>query len=136
MVDIDAGELAKAPPGYGRLLADITNPPADASSFDLVITRMLAEHVSDAAAFDRGVRSLLRPGGHALHLFPTLWSLPFIANRLLPDRLADRVLARVLPRDREQHAKFRAYYHWCHGPTSRPHRRLPAVSMAATPTTN
>ena len=124
VLDIDPVELAKAPAGYRTELCDITAPRADLGEFDLIVSRMLAEHIADAAAFHRGVRSLLAPGGRAVHLVPTLFALPFVVNRVLPERLASAALAVVRPRDRVQHRKFPAYYRWCHGPTRRQRDRL------------
>lgn len=121
LLDISAEELAKAPPGYRTICADIssTNLNID-SEHDFAFSHMLAEHVRDGERFHRNVLRLLRPGGYALHFFPTLWAPPFVANRLLPERAADRVLARLIPgRDRYRQAKFPAYYDWCRGPTRR-----------------
>lgn len=125
ILDISASELAKAPEGYKKLQADICGQlPAGVQEFDLVFSKMLAEHVPDGAAFHRNVLRLLRPGGLAFHFFPTLYALPFIVNRLLPERLSRYLLNLVSPRDSYQHAKFAAHYHWCRGPTSRQLRAL------------
>lgn len=118
VLDVSAVELAKAPEGYGKVQADICGQLSGASeNFDLVFSKMLAEHVPDAAAFHRNVLRLLRPGGLAFHFFPTLYALPFVVNRLLPETLARYLLNLVSPRDSNKHAKFPAYYRWCRGPT-------------------
>lgn len=120
LLDVSAEELAKAPEGYRKLRADICGDiPETPEGFDLVFSKMLAEHIPDAAQFHRNVLSLLRPGGVAFHFFPTLYALPFVANRCLPERLTRYLLNIMSPRDRYQHAKFPAYYRWCRGPTSR-----------------
>lgn len=125
LLDISAEELAKAPDGYEKIVADITSDtPPVGGPFDIVVSKMLAEHVRRPRQFHENVRSLLRPGGIAFHFFPTLWSPPFIANLLLPERLATRVLQLVSPRDLRQYAKFPAYYRWCRGPTATQRRRL------------
>lgn len=121
LLDISETELAKAPAGYKTVCADISSRKLNLSGeYDFAFSRMLAEHVPDGEALHRNVSRLLRPGGHALHFFPTLWAPPFIVNRLLPERAADGVLRLVSPaRDRYRYGKFPAYYDWCRGPTDR-----------------
>ncbi|MES0873930.1 class I SAM-dependent methyltransferase [Sinimarinibacterium thermocellulolyticum] len=119
LLDISQAELDKAPPGYRTLCADIASPTLQIDAdYDFAFSHMLAEHVRDAECFHRNVWRLLRPGGYALHFFPTLWAPPFVVNWMLPERLADGLLRRLAPgRDRYRQAKFPAYYHWCRGPT-------------------
>jgi SAM-dependent methyltransferase len=125
LLDLAPEELGKAPAGYEKILADIssgTTPPG--GPFDLVVTRMLAEHVRRPRQFHRNVRSLLRPGGLAFHFFPTLYALPFVANRVLPERASAAALRLLSPRDPFRQRKFPAYYHWCRGPTAAQTRRF------------
>lgn len=131
LLDISKSELDKAPAGYERIVADIAAPEFrwSGAPFDLVFSRMLAEHVRSGAQFHRNVRALLRPGGYAVHCFPTLYSLPFLVNRLVPEHLADRALRWIQPRDRFQHAKFKAYYSWCRGPQQRQLARFERVGF-------
>ena len=117
LLDISAGELAKAPPGYDKIVADISADSVPAGGpFDLVASRMLAEHVPDARRFHRNVFGLLRPGGVAFHFFPTLYALPLVANRLLPESLSTVAQRIFSPRDPVKEGKFPAYYRWCRGP--------------------
>ena len=46
---------------------------------------MLAEHVPDGYRFHSNLFELLKPGGVAFHFMPTLYSPPFVINRLLPE---------------------------------------------------
>lgn len=126
VLDVSPAELAKAPAGYERLVADIgaRDFRYNGHKFDLVFSRMLAEHVRDARLFHSNVRELLAPRGWAVHCFPTLYAPPFLVNRLLPERMADRLLHLVQPRDRHRHAKFPAHYRWCRGPGRRALLRL------------
>lgn len=118
VLDVSAVELAKAPTGYRKLQADICGEISSTpENFDLVFSKMLAEHVPDAIAFHRNVRRLLRPGGLAFHFFPTLYALPFVVNRWLPENITKHLLSVLSPRDDYQHAKFPAYYRLCRGPT-------------------
>ena len=131
LLDISKSELDKAPNGYERIVADIAARDFrwKGAPFDLVFSRMLAEHVRSGEQFHRNVRALLRPGGYAVHCFPTLYALPFVVNRLVPEHLADRALGWIQPRDRFQHAKFKAYYSWCRGPMRRQMARFEKVGF-------
>ena len=131
LLDPSAEQLAKAPAGYETAHADAAAPPAALrGAFDLVLSQWVAEHVEDPRAFHTGVRELLRPGGYAIHLFPTLYAIPFVANLLLPERVAGALAgARALTpgpsRAAEgKHGKFPARYRWCRGPSARQVRRL------------
>jgi SAM-dependent methyltransferase len=111
-------ELEKAPKGYKKLVQDIEAEsfvPKD--EFDLVVTKMMAEHLRNGRLFHKNIFSILRPGGVAIHYFPTLYALPFLLNRLLPERLSSFLVDIFVPRDRYQLGKFPAYYSWCYGPT-------------------
>ena len=125
VLDISESELAKASISGDKILADIAAPDFSIKrKFDLVFSKMLAEHVTDAELFHRNVLSMLDENGLAVHFFPTLYSLPFLVNFLAPEKLADFLLSILAPRDEYRHAKFPAYYHWCRGPTDRQIRRL------------
>jgi SAM-dependent methyltransferase len=133
IVDESLQQLEKAPAGYQRTQASILDGDAVAAlvrehgPFDAVFSRWTAEHVSDGRLFHRHVYELLRPGGVAIHMFPTLYALPFLANRILPPSLSSRVLFRVCPWRR---GKFRPYYSWCRGPTRRQLARLRGIGFS------
>jgi SAM-dependent methyltransferase len=114
--DISPEELSLVPEGYKTACFDVAG---DASGFegryDVVFSRFLAEHVRDGRAMHRNIHKVLKPGGIAFHLMPTLYAFPFVINRLLPERLAEKVLT-LNPR-REISPKFPAYYSWCRGNT-------------------
>ncbi len=133
IVDISAEELAKAPAGYRTRLLDVSKPfSGEEGTYDLVFSKMLAEHVADAPMFHRNMCRLLRAGGTAFHFFPTLYSPPFVVNILLPERLTYWML-NVIQRGREKsgrNAKFPAYYQWCRGPVDKQFRRLESVGFA------
>lgn len=115
--DISESELALLPGGYDRACFDVSG---DASAFegryDIVFSRFLAEHVRDGRAMHGNVYKVLKPGGVAFHLIPTLYALPFVINRLLPERVGQKVLDVFSPR-REISPKFPAYYSQCYGDT-------------------
>lgn len=110
-----------------KILADISAAEfAAQGGYDFAFSRMLAEHVSSGARFHRNVRSLLRDGGVAFHFFPTLFAPPFVANYLLPEALAERLLHFLQPgRERSgKLGKFPARYSWCRGPLRAQIRRF------------
>ena len=128
ILDISQAELQKAPTYHRKLVQDITAKhfsPFD--QFDFVFTKMVAEHIKDAAQMHMNIHSLLRNGGMAVHLFPTLYALPFVVNRVLPEKLTSLLLDSFAPRNKHQHAKFPAYYSWCTGPTTGSLRRLKSL---------
>jgi SAM-dependent methyltransferase len=99
--------------------------------FDVVVTKMVLEHVREPRRFHSHVFELLHPGGTAVHFFATLYALPFVANRVLPERLVQRLLLRLQPgriaEGRER--KFPAYYRWCRGPVERQFERFESVGF-------
>jgi len=119
ILDISEDELKKAPSGYKKLAANIASPELSLGdvSFDLVFSKMLAEHIRNGEQFHKNILRILARKGLAIHFFPTMYSFPFIVNKLVPERLADKLLNIFAPRDRYQHEKFPAYYSWCYGPT-------------------
>jgi SAM-dependent methyltransferase len=118
MLDVSPEHLARVPKGYRTVVADICSRELPiAEQFDLVVSRFVAEHVRDAEMFHRNVHRLLTPGGIAFHFFPTLFAIPFVFNRLLPEGLS-ATLTRLftLKEFRGGREKFPAHYHWCRGP--------------------
>jgi SAM-dependent methyltransferase len=122
VLDISEEELAKAPSGYRKLQGDAASsdfvPP---TRYELVLSRMVAEHVRQPEQFHRNVNRMLVDGGRATHFFPTLYALPFTFNRLAPEAVSEPLL-RLVQTGREEsgsHGKFPAYYRWCRGPTRR-----------------
>jgi 2-polyprenyl-3-methyl-5-hydroxy-6-metoxy-1,4-benzoquinol methylase len=118
ILDISETELQKAPQRYNRIVADAASSQFSVNQrFDLVFSKMLLEHIRDAEQFHKNMLDLLKSKGLSVHFFPTLYTLPFFVNMLLPEKLAEILLYFFSPRDRHQHAKFPAYYRWCRGPT-------------------
>ena len=133
--DIDAGELALAPSWVEGLHGDIADPDLfaptrHADKYDLVFSQMVFEHVEHPEQGYRNIARLLAPGGILVNFVPTLYAAPFVLNRLLPERLAARILRFFFPR-RNSHdvPKFPAYYRWC-TTTGKTRRKLTAVGFA------
>jgi SAM-dependent methyltransferase len=123
--DISAEELAHLPEGYQQACFDIAADIAEnqIGTIDLAFSRMVFEHVEDAHKTWSNVHSMLAPGGVALAFVPTLFAVPFVLNRLLPDDLGERI-AYALDRRRTQddHPVFIGASPWtrrCGGGSSR-----------------
>jgi SAM-dependent methyltransferase len=133
IVDISAEELAKAPEGYRTRVLDVSQAlSGEEGTYDLVFSKMLAEHVSDAEMFHKNMFRLLRPGGTAFHFFPTLYSPPFVVNILFPERLTYWIL-NIIQKGREKsgrNAKFPAYYRWCRGPVPGQFEKFSSVGFS------
>jgi SAM-dependent methyltransferase len=119
VLDISDTELAKGPSGLEKRQVDLCGPVSERDRYDLVFSQMLCEHLTDASSFHRNCFQMLRPGGRAVHFFPTLYALPYVVNRVVPDGLSTRLLDLVQPGLRSNEGKlgkFPAYYNWCKGP--------------------
>ena len=85
ILDISKEQLALSPPSYKKILKDIEDVDLNLEeTYDLVITKMLLEHILDAKQLHKNIYKILNPGGMAVHYFPTLYSLPFIINKIMP----------------------------------------------------
>lgn len=91
---------------------------------------MVNEHIKDGKTYYTNLYDLLEPGGVTAHCFSTLYTLPFVVNRLLPETLTDKLLHIFSPRaDRFQHEKFPAYYSWSRGPSKRAISRFKSLGF-------
>lgn len=122
--DISEEELSLLPEGYDKACFNVSGD-ADAfrDTYDVVFSRFLAEHVPDGKAMHRNVHNVLREGGVAFHLIPTLYTVPFVINKLLPEKLTGFILKQFAPR-RAINPKFPAYYSACYGDPRRMQRML------------
>jgi SAM-dependent methyltransferase len=114
--DIDARELSLAPAQFDKAQFDVAGSidPSWLGRFDLIVSRMVFEHVDGAPRAWANMRGLLAPGGVALAFHPTLYAPPFLINALLPERLTARVLRAFFP-DRHDggYPKFPTRYEMC-----------------------
>jgi SAM-dependent methyltransferase len=114
--DVSQSELALTSDEYRKACFDVTGDTSEFEGrYDVVFSRFLAEHVADGRAMHKNVYSVLKPGGVAFHLIPTLYSSPFVANILLPEDLARELLIKLRPHRKSISPKFRAYYSFCYG---------------------
>ena len=117
--DISARELALSPDWAKKACFDVQTADAEtiapfAEHYDLVISKMVMEHVGSFERAYRTIHSILKPGGIGLAFHPTLYALPFVVNLLIPERLSDTLLKAVF-KDRSDNGepKFPARYSGC-----------------------
>ena len=119
--DIDAGELALTPAGLRTarfdIAGDLSEPDIARGGYDLMVSRMVFEHVADVERAWTNIHALLSPGGVALAFFPTLWAPAFALNHVLPESVSRAVVHAMFParRDGGGDPKFPALYDWCRG---------------------
>lgn len=133
LLDVSHSELEKAGSGYKTFCGDIADAtlPSRLGLFDVIFSKMAAEHVRNGRDFHRNIFRLLKPGAVSLHFFPTLYNVPLVVNRLLPERLSWKLRKLVQPWTTVQGDadKFRAFYSWCRGPYSAQLRRLESIGF-------
>lgn len=129
ILDISQVELDRAPKEYKKVLADICQPNLELKQqYDFIFSKMLAEHVENPRLFHSNVYKLLKPGGIALHFFPTLFSLPFLINWLVPEFVAKILFKLFVCNDPIEHKRFSVYYRWCKGPIEKQLRSFKALN--------
>jgi 2-polyprenyl-3-methyl-5-hydroxy-6-metoxy-1,4-benzoquinol methylase len=114
--DIDARELSLGPAEFDKAQFDIAGvtPSELLGRFDLIVSRMVMEHVADGRKAWTNMAALLAPGGIAMAFHPTLYAPPFVVNRLFPEALTARVLRLFFPgRHDGDYPKFPARYELC-----------------------
>ncbi len=114
--DIDARELSLGPKEFDKAEFDIAGepPPALLGRFDVIVSRMVMEHVADARKAWANMVALLAPGGVALAFHPTLYAPPFVINRIFPERLTAAILRFFFPNRHDgDYPKFPARYDLC-----------------------
>lgn len=118
--DISLEEINKADLVFDKWVCNLSSdsvPVERQGTFDLVFSRMVNEHVSDGRAYHANIYRLLKPNGLAAHCFSTLYTLPFVVNRTVPDAVGEVLLKLFAPRDSYKLGKFHAYYSWSRGPS-------------------
>jgi SAM-dependent methyltransferase len=115
--DLSERELELIPFSVRKALFDVCGdlPTENLNSYDVICSKMVQEHVQDGELFYQNIYRLLKVGGIAINLHPTLYSPPFLINHILPDHIADylvRTLLRKTPRINTP--RFPALYELCH----------------------
>jgi len=112
--DVDASELERAPEGsYDEtIVAPAETPvPELENRFDLAVSWFAMEHVPDVGAAFDNLRTYLVPGGTLVAQFAGRWSAVSVANRMVPHKLARKLLWRA--HRRESDSVFPAIYDRC-----------------------
>lgn len=118
--DVDTGEIEKANHIYNKIILDLCAKDCTYSgAFDMIFSRMAAEHFYSGKIFHKNLYKILKPGGISVHCFSTLYALPFLINKLIPQIVSKYLLKILAQRDEFQHGKFKAYYRWCRGPSKK-----------------
>ena len=130
--DISPTELAVLPQGYRTACFDVAGDISSVghlrSSFDLAFSRMVFEHVADGQRAWANLHELLAPDGVALAFIPTLYSVPFVLNWLLPDKLTAAIVKQFFPnRTDKEDPVFPARYSWCFADDARMRSMLSAI---------
>jgi SAM-dependent methyltransferase len=115
--DISQTELDVLPDSYRKACFDVAGDISAVAylrdSFDLAFSRMVFEHVADGQRAWSNLYQLLAPGGVALAFVPTLYALPFVINKLLPDNVAAKIVKLLYPnRTDDEDPVFPARYSW------------------------
>lgn len=113
-LDIDAAELAAAPPGsYDRTIAHDLCTFKGEGDADVVICQATLEHVPDTAGAMRAMASAVKPGGR-IYVFAPCRNAAFARlNLILPEGVKRRLLFKLFPHKAEGHDGFKAYYDKC-----------------------
>ncbi len=113
-VDIAPEELEHNDDVDEKRVADVTKglPFVDEEA-DLIVSRSVLEHLRDVESFVVEANRVLKPGGYFIHLLPSKYSPVSLANRLLPNRVAKKILHFAIPGSPGR-LGFPAYYDRCH----------------------
>jgi SAM-dependent methyltransferase len=113
-VDVSADELELNRDVDERRVADVVRGlPFGDGEVDCIVSRSVIEHLPDTERFVFESYRALKPGGWAIHLFPSRFAPFALINQLLPHRLARGVLHALVP-DSHGRLGFRAHYDRCY----------------------
>jgi 2-polyprenyl-3-methyl-5-hydroxy-6-metoxy-1,4-benzoquinol methylase len=109
IVDPDQKELEKAPDDVLKLHGKLEDINLE-RQYDLILTKMVLEHIEDPEAFHSIIFRILKPTGRVIHFFACRHSLPALFNRILPESAGDFILKLIGNRDLNDSPKYPAYY--------------------------
>lgn len=112
-IDIDAGELDRAPSGaYDQTIVHDISNYRGSNDADLLICQAVLEHVSDVEGAFAAISSILKPGGIALIFVPSRNAAFARLNLILPQKLKQRILYSIFPQTKDGQG-FPSFYHKC-----------------------
>lgn len=99
------------------IAGDLSEPDIARGGYDMMVSRMVFEHVHDVERAWSNIHALLAPGGIGLAFVPTLWAPVFALNHILPEKASRAIVHALFPARREGGGdpKFPAFYDWCRG---------------------
>jgi len=113
-VDIAPEELEHNHDVDEKRIADVTQGlPFGDEEVDVIASRSVVEHLRDVQAFVLEADRVLKPGGYFIHLLPSKHSPVSVANRLLPNAVAKKILHFAIPGSPGR-LGFPAYYDHCY----------------------
>ena len=138
VIDISEEELNKTNPVYKKMRADVTLDTEQFETllgdtrFDLIFSHMFLEHIENPIQAHKNFFRMLKPGGIAVHLYPSPNNLPLSVNRLLPERVSTTLLKIASPtRDLDgEQGKFPAYYKYCGSPSDSTRRLFAEIGYS------
>ena len=101
-------EPTEASPGVICRRGTAEHIPYPDSSFDVVTSRSVLEHIKDPGPALREFRRVLKPGGCVVFLTPNKYDYVSLAARVIPNRLHGRVVRLLEGRDEQD--TFPTYY--------------------------
>ena len=97
-VDVSADELALNEDADVKLVADVAQGlPFEDSEVDLLVSRVVLEHVDGVPEAIGHIARVVKPGGRTIHFVPGRWATFAIAARLLPFKPLLRLLHFAVP---------------------------------------
>ena len=129
LLDISKEELDKAPINFNKIHQDAASKNFKfEKKFDLVFSKFFLEHIKNPNILHLNMHKALKDKGYAIHLFPTLFNIPFIINMILPEKIS-QIIVNIIRGNplKNRSGKFPAYYKWCFGPTKKQIKRLEEI---------
>ena len=83
--------------------------PLDDNSVDMVMSRMVLEHIENNDYTMREISRVLKPGGKFISVMPNKFALFAMINQMMPSWMARKILFFFLPETKDA-CGFRAYY--------------------------
>ncbi len=115
-VDISDEELKLNKDLSRFVVCDVTKHlPFEDNSVDLIMSRSVVEHLDGVDKFLEESYRVLKPGGKCIHLFPSKFAPFSIANMMLPNVLAKKILYKLHPHQVGL-GGFKAYYQYTYHP--------------------
>jgi len=112
-VDISPTQLASNSDVDQAVASDVCSAlPFASESIDVITSCFVVEHLKDVNGFLNACAYVLKPGGVAIHLFPSRYAIFAVFNSILPHRWSLAVLKKLLGSE-DGHSGFRAYYNAC-----------------------